>query len=82
MTDIIYISLIILAFFAGGRLGLWSKEKEIAHLHRTMVLVHDEAQRYRRMNEVLRQHNFDMNNVNGGSMGTDYIEDADKRHNS
>ena len=80
MTDMIYISFIVLAFFAGGRLGLWSKEKETRRLHRTTVLLHDEIQRFRRMNDVLRQHNFDMNNVNGGSMGTDYIEDADKRH--
>ena len=82
IDNILYISFAFVAFTLGGRLGIWTQQKEIIRLQSNLALLHDEAEMLRKMNDTLRVHNFDMKNVNGGSMGTDYFEDADKRHNS
>jgi len=77
---ILEIAFFFLAFFAGGRLGIWTSEKEIARLRLVIESMQEQEQMLRRIIDSLRQHNHDMKEVNGGSMGHDYIEDAEKRH--
>ena len=79
-STILEIATIFLAFSLGGRLGLWSMEKEKDRLHHAIWMMQDQEKMHRRMIKSLRQHNHDMKEVNGGSMGHDYTEDADKRH--
>ena len=81
-STILEIATIFLAFSLGGRLGIWTSNKEITRLHHDIGLMQGQAAMHRRLIESLRQHNHDMKEVNGGSMGHDYTEDADKRHNS
>ena len=81
-STILEISIIFLAFSLGGRLGMWSMGKENDRLQHGIGLMQDQAKMHRRLIESLRQQNHDMKEVNGGSMGHDYTEDADKRHTS
>ena len=81
-STILEIAIIFLAFSVGGRLGMWSMTKENNQLRHGIKSMQEQEQMLRRIIESLRQHNHDMKEVNGGSMGHDYTEDADKRHNS
>ena len=81
-STILEIATIFLAFSLGGRLGMWSMGKENNQLRHVIKSMQDQEQMLRRIIDTLRQHNHDMKEVNGGSMGHDYIEDADKRHTS
>ena len=81
-STILEISIIFLAFSLGGRLGMWSMGKENNQLRHAIKSMQEQEQMLRRIIESLRKHNHDMKEVNGGSMGHDYTEDADKRHNS
>ena len=79
---ILEMAIFIASFFAGARLAAWSYDKEIDRLHHDIGLMQDQAKMHRRLIESLRQQNHDMKEVNGGSMGHDYTEDADKRATS
>ena len=81
-STILEIAIIFLAFSLGGRLGMWSMGKENDQLRHAIKSMQEQAKMHRRMIESLRQHNHDIKEVNGGSMGHDYTEDADKRHNT
>lgn len=50
----IEIALFIVAFFTGGRLGIWSMGKENDRLHHAIWLMQDQAKMHRRSIEDLK----------------------------
>jgi len=68
----LFIPSVIMAFSLGIMIGVRVHRDLVRSLNTRIDLLKDSVQDAHKMNDILRQHTFDMKNVNGGSLGYEY----------